>query len=207
MKMLVKDCKAELIKAFNLAEKNGKQLKVKTNGSTNRIKTTFGGEKAKFMDGSVYCIKDNFFYIANNIEKGCKSEVEIPKEYKYSWIVYFGNPEAWIEFKTEWNNKKHYIICKDIDKATGKKQTDRNKENKIPKRLKQYPLISEEVYKQKTINRYSKDFKEKIIKDIEIGLTFTEARKKYNIKGMCTIQSWIKVSGKNHLLYKINVIK
>lgn len=53
----------------------------------------------------------------------------------------------------------------------------------------------------KTFNRYSISFKEKVVKEIEEeGISISEIKRKYNIKGGETVQKWIKKFGKNHLL-------
>jgi transposase-like protein len=57
---------------------------------------------------------------------------------------------------------------------------------------------------QRSINRYSLSFKQKVIKEIEEGkLSKSEARKLYGIPGDRTIQNWIKKFGKLHLLNKV----
>ena len=54
------------------------------------------------------------------------------------------------------------------------------------------------------IIRYSQAFKQKVISEIESGqLTKQEAKIKYGIRGSSTIQSWIRLLGKNHLLCKV----
>jgi transposase len=57
---------------------------------------------------------------------------------------------------------------------------------------------------EKTTLRYSENFKQKIVNEIEEGkMNPSEAAKRYNIKGGNTIATWIKKMGKNHLLNKI----
>ena len=56
---------------------------------------------------------------------------------------------------------------------------------------------------QRETIRYSISFKQKVVKEIEEGLTFTQAARRYGIRGGATIQKWIKHFGKNHLLNKI----
>lgn len=57
---------------------------------------------------------------------------------------------------------------------------------------------------QKTIVRYSISFKQKVVQEIEEeGLSFSEAARRYGIKGGETLQKWVVTFGKNHLLNKI----
>ena len=57
---------------------------------------------------------------------------------------------------------------------------------------------------QGTTLRYSISFKQKVVKEIEEeGLTFTEARRRYGIKGGQTLQKWSINFGKNHLVNKV----
>jgi len=57
---------------------------------------------------------------------------------------------------------------------------------------------------QRTTLRYSISFKQKVVKEIEEeGLTFSEAMRRYGIKGGQTIQNWAASFGKNNLLNKI----
>ena len=57
---------------------------------------------------------------------------------------------------------------------------------------------------QKETIRYSNSFKQKVVREIEQeGLKFSQARRRYGIKGAGTIQSWVHKFGKNHLLDKI----
>jgi len=57
---------------------------------------------------------------------------------------------------------------------------------------------------QRSTNRYSISFKQKVIGEIESGkLTKEGARKLYGIRGGSSIQTWIKKLGKLHLLNKV----
>ena len=56
---------------------------------------------------------------------------------------------------------------------------------------------------QKTTIRYSISFKQMVIKELEQGSSFETLRRKYDIRGGRTIQKWIKMYGKHHLLNKI----
>ena len=58
---------------------------------------------------------------------------------------------------------------------------------------------------RKLIVRYSDCFKRSVIEEIEKnGLSIEECRRKYAIGGgATTIQKWLKMYGKNHLLNKI----
>lgn len=52
--------------------------------------------------------------------------------------------------------------------------------------------------------QYSISFKQKVVKEIEDeGLTITQARRRYGIKGGETVQNWLRKFGKNHLLNKV----
>ena len=54
------------------------------------------------------------------------------------------------------------------------------------------------------VTRYSQNFKERVISDIEEkGLTQSEAKRKYGIPGGSTIGQWLKRYGKNQLLSRI----
>jgi transposase-like protein len=56
----------------------------------------------------------------------------------------------------------------------------------------------------RTLKRYSVSFKQKVVNEIEQeGLSISEARRRYNIGGVDTIQCWIRKFGKNHLLNTI----
>ena len=56
---------------------------------------------------------------------------------------------------------------------------------------------------QKKSIRYSLSFKQMVIREVEEGGNIDFVRKKYDIGGRTTIQKWIKVYGKHHLLNKI----
>lgn len=57
---------------------------------------------------------------------------------------------------------------------------------------------------KRVLYRYSEAFKLKIISEIELGKsTISEVKKKYDIRGGATIQSWLNKYGKNHLQNKI----
>ena len=56
---------------------------------------------------------------------------------------------------------------------------------------------------QKTTIRYSISFKQMVIKELEQGINMRSLRRKYDIRGGATIQQWIKLYGKQHLLNKI----
>jgi transposase len=52
--------------------------------------------------------------------------------------------------------------------------------------------------------RYSRAFKQKVVEEIESGeLTISKAQRVYDIRGGETIQKWIKLLGKNHLLNRV----
>ena len=52
--------------------------------------------------------------------------------------------------------------------------------------------------------RYSESFKLHVISEIESGhLTIYGARRRYGIRGGETIQKWLRIYGKNHLLGKV----
>ncbi len=58
--------------------------------------------------------------------------------------------------------------------------------------------------KERILPRYSLAFKQKVVKEIELGkLGIQEARKIYDIKGGGTIQYWLKRLGKAQLLNKV----
>ncbi len=58
---------------------------------------------------------------------------------------------------------------------------------------------------KKETMRYSEAFKLQIVSELESGkLTCpNEARRRYGIKGSCTIENWIRKYGKTHLLNKV----
>ena len=54
---------------------------------------------------------------------------------------------------------------------------------------------------QVQVRRYSLSFKQYVVSLIETGeLSIERIRKRYDIRGSCTIQHWIKQFGKPHLL-------
>ena len=56
----------------------------------------------------------------------------------------------------------------------------------------------------KIIKTYSEAFKRQVVSDLENGgLTFTEAKNLYGIKGGDTIQNWVRKFGKYHLLNRV----
>ena len=57
-------------------------------------------------------------------------------------------------------------------------------------------------YPKETI-RYSISFKQKLVQEFEKGASIGEIRRRYNIGGGETIQKWVRLFGKNHLLNKI----
>lgn len=56
---------------------------------------------------------------------------------------------------------------------------------------------------QKSTIRYSISFKQMVIREVEQGTNMEALRRKYDIRGGATIQEWIKLYGKHHLLNKI----
>ena len=58
---------------------------------------------------------------------------------------------------------------------------------------------------QKETLKYSEAFKLQIVSELESGKITcpNEARMRYDIKGSCTIENWIRKYGKNHLLNKV----
>lgn len=56
---------------------------------------------------------------------------------------------------------------------------------------------------QKISIRYSISFKQMVIKEAEQGSSFETLRRKYDIRGGETIQKWLKLYGKSHLLNKV----
>ena len=56
---------------------------------------------------------------------------------------------------------------------------------------------------QKTSIRYSISFRQMVIKEVEQGINVEALRRKYDIRGGSTIQKWIKLYGKHHLLNKV----
>src|SRR6202142_3697175 len=58
--------------------------------------------------------------------------------------------------------------------------------------------------KKRTIIRYSAAFKHQVVKEVEEGsYSIQQARRAYGIKGLCTIQNWIKRMGKFESLPRI----
>lgn len=51
--------------------------------------------------------------------------------------------------------------------------------------------------------RYSISFKQKVVREVEKGLSVESVRRRYNIGGGSTIQNWIRQFGKHHLLSKV----
>jgi transposase-like protein len=54
----------------------------------------------------------------------------------------------------------------------------------------------------KEFMRYSISFKKHVVEELESGGSFSFLQKKYDIRGAETIQKWVKLFGKNHLLNK-----
>ena len=54
----------------------------------------------------------------------------------------------------------------------------------------------------KEFKRYSISFKKHVVEELEGGGSFSFLQKKYDIRGAETIQKWVKLFGKNHLLNK-----
>lgn len=54
----------------------------------------------------------------------------------------------------------------------------------------------------KEFKRYSISFKKHVVEELESGGSFSFLQKKYDIRGAETIQKWVKLFGKNHLLNK-----
>jgi transposase-like protein len=54
----------------------------------------------------------------------------------------------------------------------------------------------------KEFKRYSISFKKHVVEELETGGSFSFLQKKYDIRGAETIQKWVKLFGKNHLLNK-----
>lgn len=54
----------------------------------------------------------------------------------------------------------------------------------------------------KEFKRYSISFKKYVVEELESGGSFSFLQKKYDIRGAETIQKWVKLFGKNHLLNK-----
>lgn len=56
---------------------------------------------------------------------------------------------------------------------------------------------------RKKLIRYSISFKQKVVREVELGGGLDDVRKRYGIKGTNTIQRWIRKFGKNHLLNQV----
>src|SRR5688572_18892614 len=57
---------------------------------------------------------------------------------------------------------------------------------------------------EKTIRRYSSAFKRKVVEEIEQGqVSLSRARQLYDIGGGSTIQKWLRLYGKQHLLHTV----
>jgi transposase-like protein len=58
---------------------------------------------------------------------------------------------------------------------------------------------------RRRVVRYSEAFKLKVVNEIESGAlaSVAEARKRYDIRGGNTVQSWLRKFGRNHLLNKV----
>jgi transposase-like protein len=54
----------------------------------------------------------------------------------------------------------------------------------------------------KEFRRYSISFKKHVVEELEAGGSFSFLQKKYDIRGAETIQKWVMLFGKNHLLNK-----
>jgi hypothetical protein len=58
--------------------------------------------------------------------------------------------------------------------------------------------------RKKTTIRYSNCFKLQVVEEIEKnGLSIEECRRKYDIRGGATIQSWLRLFGKQYLMNKM----
>ena len=55
----------------------------------------------------------------------------------------------------------------------------------------------------KIIKRYSEAFKRQVVREYEDGATITALRRKYGIKGACTIQRWIRIYGQDGLRHHL----
>jgi transposase-like protein len=58
---------------------------------------------------------------------------------------------------------------------------------------------------QRRTYRYSEAFKRQVVEQLESGVlsSITQARRRYGIKGVGTVENWVKRLGKNHLLCKV----
>ncbi len=63
--------------------------------------------------------------------------------------------------------------------------------------------------KCKTIRRYSISFRRQVVDDLENGRfdSIVAARRHYGIGGTTTVQKWLRVYGKNHLLPKVVLVQ
>lgn len=59
--------------------------------------------------------------------------------------------------------------------------------------------------RQKIVVRYSQNFKQQVISDLESGRfsTIHQAKEHYGITGSYTIQNWLQKYGRNHLCAKV----
>ena len=60
---------------------------------------------------------------------------------------------------------------------------------------------------QREIYRYSDCFKEKVVQEISAGSTIAEVCRRYDIKGLSTVQNWLKKYGRTELLNTIIRVK
>jgi transposase-like protein len=62
---------------------------------------------------------------------------------------------------------------------------------------------------RRRVVRYSEAFKLKVVNEIESGALagVGEARRRYDIRGGNTVQSWLRKFGRNHLLNKVVEVK
>jgi transposase-like protein len=60
---------------------------------------------------------------------------------------------------------------------------------------------------QREIYRYSDCFKEKVVQEISAGSTISEVCRRYDIKGLSTVQNWLKKYGRTELLNTIIRVK
>jgi transposase-like protein len=72
-----------------------------------------------------------------------------------------------------------------------------------------YKCKGGQVSMNKEIIRYSDAFKLQVVSELESGKfkCIFEARKRYDIRGCGTIDSWMRKYGKNHLLNKVVIVK
>src|SRR5262245_59563638 len=56
----------------------------------------------------------------------------------------------------------------------------------------------------KYMRRYSLSFKQQVVRELEeTGVSKNRIRRKYGIKGVATLQNWIRKFGKNHLINQV----